>query len=316
MKKVLILFIVFALFFASCVSQQPKVDYAYPQTGNINNAPSIPMKDYQTLGIIFVESTEIVDSSGNHTGSKITYAMLMREAAKLGADDIINLRIDVQETHELVAVNTYGGVTSQTTYKYTATALAIKYTTVITNHGVIESHSRTSNIAVSPTGPSKLGRLRKMYIGGFLGGGWCELQEEKRNNFLTWIEYSTIPLALTGVVFDFIPIRVNVAGSTMLRLGAEAILGLSIELEEGGIFPLVPIMAKLGADFGGAGVTLNSGYAVLMGFVWGGEIDVNIGSGKLFLKYMSVPSINIGMTGVRHASANTIVAGYKMGLGY
>ncbi|MCL2244736.1 MAG: hypothetical protein FWC03_09775, partial [Treponema sp.] len=111
MKKLLGLFIVFALFFVSCASQ-PKIDYTYPQSGNIYNAAPIPVKDYETLGIIFAESTEITDENGNHNGSKITFAMLMREAAKLGADDVINLRIDVQEIKELIPSNDFGGMVS------------------------------------------------------------------------------------------------------------------------------------------------------------------------------------------------------------
>ena len=48
-----------------------------------------------TAGIIFVESTAVYDSHGNMLeGSRITYTMLMREAQRLGADDIINVRID------------------------------------------------------------------------------------------------------------------------------------------------------------------------------------------------------------------------------
>jgi uncharacterized protein YbjQ (UPF0145 family) len=136
MKKLLGLLIASALLFASCASTSySKFDYAYPQSGNINDAATVPVKDYQPRGIIFVESTEVIDGNGTHTGSKITHALLMREAEKLGADDVINLRIDVQEIKEVISVsgNNLGGRALQTTYKYTATALAIKYTEATLN---------------------------------------------------------------------------------------------------------------------------------------------------------------------------------------
>jgi hypothetical protein len=116
----------------SCATARPKADYTFPQAGSINNAP-LAVKDYQPLGIIFVQSTEIIDGNGNHTGSKITYEMLMREAIKLGADDVINIKIDVNEVQEIIPAA--GGDVVRITYNYTANALAIKYTDAI--HGGI-----------------------------------------------------------------------------------------------------------------------------------------------------------------------------------
>ena len=85
------------VYFASCATTTyPAVNYHYPQSGNSNNA-TIVVKDYQPMGIIFVKSSEIVDGAGNHTGSKITYEMLMLEAKKLDADDVINIRIDMNQ---------------------------------------------------------------------------------------------------------------------------------------------------------------------------------------------------------------------------
>ena len=56
-KKLLGLFIVFALFFVSCATLQ-RVDFGYPQRGNMVNTAPLPVKDYETLGIIFVESAK------------------------------------------------------------------------------------------------------------------------------------------------------------------------------------------------------------------------------------------------------------------
>ena len=60
----------------------------------------VALKDFSTVGIIFVESSATIDSEGNIIeGSKITFDMLMREVQKLGGDDFINLRVD--EIHNI-----------------------------------------------------------------------------------------------------------------------------------------------------------------------------------------------------------------------
>jgi len=133
--KVFFAGIITLLIFVSCESAPSRnVNYNYPHSGGSNNA-QLAVKDYVTLGIIFVRSSEAFDGYGNHTGSKITYAMIMQEAQKLGADDIINLRIDINQREDF----TPNGDRIRTTYNYTATALAIKYTTAM----AVES--RTSN---------------------------------------------------------------------------------------------------------------------------------------------------------------------------
>jgi len=124
MKRLLGIGIAVLLVLISCTSAPvPKVDYGYPNAGNANDS-AIVVKDYITLGIIFVNSSELIDGNGNHTGSKITYEMLMKEAQKLGADDVINIRIDVNEQVEF----NLNGLPFKTIYNYTASALAIKYT--------------------------------------------------------------------------------------------------------------------------------------------------------------------------------------------
>ena len=134
--------------FASCAYIPPSIiDHAYPYTGSSNDA-SIVAKDYETLGIIFVQSTEVIDANGNHTGSKITYEMLMKEAQKLGADDLINLRIDVNEKEDF----SDDGRPIRTTFEYTASALAIKYTTaVITGGNTSNSTNQTENSSAEET---------------------------------------------------------------------------------------------------------------------------------------------------------------------
>jgi len=113
------------LIFVSC-AYIPTVDYSYPHIGSSNNA-SIVVKDYETLGIIFVKSSEMIDGNGNHTGSRITYEMIMLEAQKLSADDVINIKIDVNQIVDFSIT----GEPIKTTFNYTATALAIKYTSAL-----------------------------------------------------------------------------------------------------------------------------------------------------------------------------------------
>ena len=109
-----------------CVSN----NYTANMAGVSGNAV-VAVKDFVTLGVITVHSTEIHHSSPfgwikSVQGSKITYADLMQEAVKLEADDIINVRIDVNTNYIKSA---FGWLTGWTkTFSYTGTALAIKYT--------------------------------------------------------------------------------------------------------------------------------------------------------------------------------------------
>jgi len=131
MKKLLVLIILAGFFATSCMTTNPSVNFNYPQSGRLNSV-AIAAKDFSSLGIIFVKSTEIIDSDGNHTGSKITNEMLMREAQRLNADDVINVKIDVNQVQEIV--KGYSGVDiTRITYNYTVSALAIRYTTAITS---------------------------------------------------------------------------------------------------------------------------------------------------------------------------------------
>jgi hypothetical protein len=94
---------------------------------------TITTKDYVPVGIVRVTSEEIKKRGifgvvSSHRGSQITYDMLISEAKALGADDIINVRIDrVDESvHGTIpAIEWITGYTEK--YSYVGTALAIKY---------------------------------------------------------------------------------------------------------------------------------------------------------------------------------------------
>ena len=106
--------IMFALL-SGCVS----VNLTQPLMGKYVTAVTAA-KDYKVVGIISVTSTETHTGSGSSSkieGGKITYYDLMKEAARLGADDIIDVRIE----------KNIGGNKSARIFTYTGSAAAIKY---------------------------------------------------------------------------------------------------------------------------------------------------------------------------------------------
>jgi len=93
---------------------------------------TIAIKDYTSLDHVRVTATEtttvgFLGLTSSTIGSKVTYDMLLAEAKKLGADDIINVRIDVQNrsTRNLILDRIIGYTA---TVDYIGNALAIKYT--------------------------------------------------------------------------------------------------------------------------------------------------------------------------------------------
>jgi len=137
MKKLPGFIILIVFVFSSCTTYTPSTkNHTYPHEGQFNNA-ALAVKDYDPVGIIVVKSTETVDGDGNHTGSKITSEMLMLEAKKLDANDVINVKIDINQVEEIVSGK--DGDITKTTYNYTATALAIKYTKAITSENISNS---------------------------------------------------------------------------------------------------------------------------------------------------------------------------------
>lgn len=80
--------------------------------------------------------------TGDKNGSEITFAQLMQEAVKFGADDIINVRIDKTGINEVEDYYNKNSINDKEIFAgrkqfekkiiYNATALAIKYTNAIT----------------------------------------------------------------------------------------------------------------------------------------------------------------------------------------
>jgi len=87
-------------------------------------------KPFDALGLIWVTSVKKFDEKGMETyseGGVVT--LLLKEAQKLGGNDILNLRVDENITYTKKDIKTDNGFRTVTTktITYTANALAIKY---------------------------------------------------------------------------------------------------------------------------------------------------------------------------------------------
>ncbi|MDR0290228.1 MAG: hypothetical protein LBI06_04765 [Treponema sp.] len=123
---------VFAL--AACTH----IDYT-ANTSGASDYATVAVKDFVTLGIVTVTATEIHHSSPfglvkTVKGSKVTYADLLQEAARLEADDVINVRIDMNASYTKGALDWLTGWTR--VYNHTGTALAIKYASKLDSESV------------------------------------------------------------------------------------------------------------------------------------------------------------------------------------
>jgi uncharacterized protein YbjQ (UPF0145 family) len=95
---------------------------------------TVAIKDYTVVGIVRVTSEEItrrgfLGIAHSHKGSQVTYDLLVSEAKKIGADDIINVRIDRTDKSLHGVFDWLVGYTER--YAYTANALAIRYTQAV-----------------------------------------------------------------------------------------------------------------------------------------------------------------------------------------
>lgn len=119
----------------------------------------IVAKDFDAVKIVKLSSTETITTDPFYLnkkteGSRVLYSQLMDEAAKVGADDIINVRIDRKlETARRPIIQFLIG--KKTVYTYTATAVAIKYKD--TKPGSILGKSKTNSVSeAGPDSPAAL----------------------------------------------------------------------------------------------------------------------------------------------------------------
>lgn len=120
-------------------------------------------KDYDAVRIVSVTSTETITQSPfsfrkNTKGSRVLYAQLMDEAKKLGAHDIINVRVDrkLESTKPNAIVRFFIG--SREVYTYTATALAIKYKDATPTSDALGTPGGTNSVSEARPDPSLFGK--------------------------------------------------------------------------------------------------------------------------------------------------------------
>ncbi|MCL2138508.1 MAG: hypothetical protein FWH41_03135 [Treponema sp.] len=105
------------------------MDFSAPIAGKFNTA-DLPVKNFEIIGPVYAASTEIhtVGSFGvvkRVEGAKITHNDLVIEAARLNADDIINVRIDKKTNGKAGFLNWLTGW--ERVFSYSGSAIAIKY---------------------------------------------------------------------------------------------------------------------------------------------------------------------------------------------
>lgn len=122
MKK---MFLFLCLSMVGCMPMQHSSNYGVHEKGEYSVIPIVE-KDFIIKDYVFVESTVTINSDGKKEGSEITSDMLMREAQKLGADDVVNVKIDKTENVEF-REHFSGRSKKFQIIRYKAVGLAIKY---------------------------------------------------------------------------------------------------------------------------------------------------------------------------------------------
>ena len=117
---------------AGCVSTASS--FTYDNDGTFGQALIVPVKDFQSLGMVFTEHKMVVTGS-RADGDVITYNALLREASRLGADAIINVAIDNITKTVASASMISSAVTTE--HVWYGSALAIKYTDVLITNDVV-----------------------------------------------------------------------------------------------------------------------------------------------------------------------------------
>ena len=89
----------------------------------------IPVKDFESKGLVFTQVEFNTDSDGRIKGNIFTYQALLKEAQKVGADAIVNVVID----RRIEVTNTFDIMQVTETKKeiWYGSALAIRYTGAI-----------------------------------------------------------------------------------------------------------------------------------------------------------------------------------------
>jgi len=142
-----------------CGGAPAALQLSHENWGGFGEESMLPVKDFEPLGFVFTSTTFRVDSKGGITGNTFSYQDLLREAQALGAHAIINVTIDRQisfvktDMGRRVQVETWRG-----------SALAVKYTNVLTNPDIKVNEARKYNLTGGGSTviePSRGGKLLK-----------------------------------------------------------------------------------------------------------------------------------------------------------
>jgi len=98
--------------------------------GVVHNMPEPEQKPFDALGLVFATSVTQFDENGAEASSQDGIViMLLKEAQKIGGNDILNLRIDEKVTYTRTQVKSGSSTKtiSKKTITYTGSAMAIKY---------------------------------------------------------------------------------------------------------------------------------------------------------------------------------------------
>jgi hypothetical protein len=141
------------------------------------NLATITTKDYEVVGSVSLTADDIFEVgpfgwTQTHSGSTVTAQLLAEEAWKLGADDVINIRMDRYEDYTTNSIlDPIVGYTK--TYRWVGNALAIKYTNSVPGERAPQAPSVTlprSDNTNNPQGsdaPSGILGLIGKYLGHF-----------------------------------------------------------------------------------------------------------------------------------------------------
>ena len=149
------------LVLSSCSSVPRSAEMNYDNWGAFGEV-FIPAKDFETRGLVFTEVQFQISEKQEIAGETFTYQALLKEAAKLGADAIINVTIDKRAENVSVGMRT---VKQETWY---GSALAIKYTNMLSTESLSRTRVWSTTGGVAATNEAQ---LQSSSGGGLLGIG-------------------------------------------------------------------------------------------------------------------------------------------------
>ncbi|MDR1576408.1 MAG: hypothetical protein LBS37_10425 [Treponema sp.] len=126
--------------FSGCSSipqQQNTAAVSYQNWGAFGEAVLIPVKDFESRGLVFTEVTFTINDKGQIQGETFTYQALLKKAQEAGGEAIINVTIDKAVS------NVSEGLRTSKQETWYGSALAIKYTDAILQENQVFNSPRT-----------------------------------------------------------------------------------------------------------------------------------------------------------------------------